>query len=86
MTVGFTFTYFYDEFQILLKSLTVTVTVVPLPTGFARKAVFWKMVFVCGVVAALMAVFACGFINFIDNIPPLWASCDFKEDASCGDW
>jgi len=59
---------------------------VPLPTGFARKAMFWKMVLVSGFVAAVMAVVACGFINIIDNVPEMWASCDFDNDSSCGEW
>ena len=47
----------------------------PLPAGFARKAKFWKTVFIGGILAVLIGSLAALFSNTTDNvryIPPCW--------------
>lgn len=56
----------------------------PLPAGFARKAKFWKIVFLGSVLGIFIALAASLFVNMIDNIPEKYATCDFDHDSSCG--
>lgn len=58
----------------------------PLPTGFARKKKFWKLIILVSLIAAFIGLAACGFMNFVDKIPEQWATCDFSEDPDCGQW
>lgn len=46
----------------------------PLPTGFARKARFWKIVVLGGATAVVIAGFAAMFINMIDNVRAIKAT------------
>lgn len=40
----------------------------PLPTGFARKAAFWKVAFLAGCLSIVIAVVAAAFVNMIDEV------------------
>ena len=40
----------------------------PLPAGFARKAKFWKILFLGGVCSIIIASLAALFINMVDNV------------------
>lgn len=58
----------------------------PFPRGFARKTEFWKLIFVSGVMAVVLAFATVAFTSCIDNVPPEWASCEYGVDQSCGNW
>ncbi len=59
---------------------------IPLPPGFARKYKFWKLIFFGALVATFMGVASAAFLNFGDEVPKQWNSCDYANDFECGDW
>ena len=71
---------------IIIIIIIIIISIVPLPTGFARKGSFWKMIIVTGITACLIGVICSAYMNFVDNMPQQWASCDFSNDITCGDF
>ena len=57
----------------------------PLQTGFGRKREFWKIVLLLGITALVVAIIALGFMNFNEQIPKEWHTCDYSNDHTCGD-
>ncbi|KAJ1419428.1 chloride channel, partial [Ochromonadaceae sp. CCMP2298] len=57
----------------------------PLQTGFARKAKFWKLALLVTMVSSVMGLVAAAFMNVTDEIPKLWVDCDYEADYHCGD-
>lgn len=59
---------------------------IPFPPGFARSIYYWKLIFFSALVAAFMGIAAAAFLNFGDEIPKQWNSCDYSNDPTCGDF
>ncbi|KAJ1424259.1 chloride channel [Ochromonadaceae sp. CCMP2298] len=58
----------------------------PLQTGFARKAKFWKLLILLVAISCFMGLVASGFMNATENIPKQWQRCDYTEDIKCGEY
>lgn len=58
----------------------------PFPRGFASSKEFWKLIIMSGINAVILAFAAVAFTNCIDQVPTLWASCDYSGDQTCGNW
>jgi hypothetical protein len=59
---------------------------IPFPPGFGRKVKFWKLLLLSGLLAMFTGFMCCVFLNFTDEIPKQWASCDYSNDHSCGQY
>lgn len=59
----------------------------PFPPGFALEGDFWRMIFVGGMSAVVLGLAALGFMNLVDEVPgATWVTCDYDNDASCGEY
>ncbi len=59
---------------------------IPFPPGFGRKWKFWKLILLSGILAMFTGFMCCVFLNIADEIPKQWATCDYDNDSSCGEY
>ena len=59
---------------------------IPLSNGFAVQLRFWRIILVTSFISVILAFVSIGYFNCVDEIPKLWATCDYANNVRCGDW